>query len=152
VGNYYGPGMLYGDWLGTELGTKAQWEAEIDRSYSDNTKPVKLILSHNFAYYLDDLVEAFPSSKLVLCFRSTELCYNWWHEAGGWDISYPNYSWYEDNYKMKTEIRRQNLEILKFAEKHELALKQPDVDFFRQHFDIDKDFIFEKDVEVAVYG
>ena len=152
VGNYYGPGMLYGDWLGTELGTRAQWEAEIARSYSDNTRPVKLILSHNFAYYLDALTDTFPDSKLVLCYRPTELCYHWWHAAGGWDISYPNYRWYRDNNRMKDEIHRQNLEILKFAEKHKLALKQPNIDFFRQYFDVDRDFVFDKDVNVAVRG
>ena len=53
---------------------------------------------------------------------------------------------------MRREIRSQNRAILKFVEKHDLELAQPDQDFFRQHFDIDRDFIFEKDVNVAVYG
>ena len=152
VGNYYGPGMLYGDWLDNEFGTRAQWEAEIARSYSDDTKPVKLVLSHNFAHYLDDLIAEFPKSKLVLCYRRSDLCFDWWHAAGGWDISYPSYLWYRDDIKMKQEIQKQNRAILDFVKQKNLELFQPGIDFFRQYFDINKDFVFEKDVSVAVYG
>ena len=53
---------------------------------------------------------------------------------------------------MKIEIRKQNRGILNFVKQKNLELTQPDQDFFRQHFDIDKDFLFKKDVKVAVYG
>ena len=151
VGNYYGPGMLFGDWLGKEFGSKEQWETEITRSYSDNTKPVKLILSHNFSYYLDDLIATFPKSKLVLCYRHSDLCFDWWHAAGGWNITYPSYRWYQDDANMQDEIDRQNSAILNFVNQKGLKLSQPDKDFLRQHFDIDRDFLFKKDVSVAVY-
>lgn len=152
VGNYYGPGMLYGDWLDTEFGSREQWLAEINRSYTDDTKPVKLILSHNFAYYLYDLVKTFPKSKLVLCYRPSDLCFDWWHDAGGWNITYPSYRWYQNNANMREEIERQNRAILNFVNREDLKLSQPDKDFFRQHFDIDRDFLFGKEVSVAVYG
>jgi hypothetical protein len=152
IGNYYGPGMQYGDWLDTEFGSREQWLAEIDRSYSDNTKPVKLVLSHNFAHYLDDLVKTFPESKLVLCYRRSNLCFDWWHAAGGWNISYPSYRWYSNDAKMQREIRQQNRAILDFVKKKNLTLEQPTANFFRQHFDVDRDFVFAKDVNVAVYG
>lgn len=152
VGNYYGPGMLYADWLGTQLGTREQWEAEIARSYSDLSRPVKLVLSHNFAYYLDELVEMFPESKLVLCHRADDQCFEWWHAAGGWDIDYPNYRWYKNDVTMREEIRKQNHAILNFVREKNLTLEQPNCDFFRQYFGVDRDFVFEKDVNVAVYG
>jgi hypothetical protein len=151
VGNYYGPGMLYGDWLDTKFGSREQWETEIARSYTDDSKPVKLVLSHNFAHYLDDLVKTFPESKLVLCYRRSDLCFDWWHAAGGWDIGYPNYSWYKNDDTMKQEIQKQNRAILDFAKQKNLKLEQPNRDFFRNNFNIDKDFIFEKDVSIAVY-
>lgn len=151
IGNYYGPGMLYSDWLDTEFGSREQWETEIAASYNGDN-PVKLIMSHHFAYWLDEFVEVFPDSPMVLCYRTDQECFDWWHEAGGWDISYPNYTWYKDNNKMMQEIHKQNSAILEFAKRKNLQLTQPDVDFFRQHFDIDRDFIFDKDVKVAVYG
>lgn len=151
VGNYYGPGMLYGNWLDIQFGNRDLWESEINRSYTDDTKPIKLILSHNFAHYLDDLITEFPESKLVLCYRRSNECFDWWHAAGGWDISYPSYRWYRNDAKMQREIRKQNRAILDFVTQKNLELSQPDKNFFRQHFDIDRDFIFEKDVKVAVY-
>ena len=152
VGNYYGPGMLYGDWLDIEFGSKEQWETEIARSYIDSNSPIKLVLSHNFAHYLDNLVEAFPESKLVLCYRRSDACFDWWHAAGGWNIGYPSYRWYKNDAKMRREIRSQNRAILNFVTQKNLTLEQPTVNFFRQHFDIDRDFVFTKDVSVAVYG
>ena len=151
IGNYYGPGMLYGNWLDTEFGSKEQWETEIAASYNGN-EPVKLVLSHNFAHYLDRLVHTFPDCKLVLCYRTNNECFDWWHAAGGWDISYPSYKWYRNDAGMRQEIQKQNSAILEFVERKNLQLTQPDVNFFRQHFDIDRDFIFDKDVKVAVYG
>ena len=152
VGNYYGPGMLYGDWLDIQFGSRDLWESEIARSYTDDSKPIKLILSHNFAHYLDDLITEFPESKLVLCYRRSGECFDWWHAAGGWDITYPSYRWYRNDAKMQREIRKQNRAILDFVTQKNLELSQPDRNFFRRHFDIDRDFIFEKDVNVAVYG
>lgn len=152
VGNYYGPGMLYGNWLGDHFGSREQWEKEIDRSYSDNSKPIKLILSHNFAYYLDELVATFPECKLVLCYRHNSECFDWWHAAGGWNITYPSYLWYKNDSRMQQEIYKQNQGILDFVSEKNLQLKQPDRNFLRQYFDIDRDFVFEKDVSVAVYS
>ena len=151
TGNYYGPGMLYGRWLDTQFGTREQWEQEIADSYT-GSNPVKLILSHNFAHYLDELVRVFPSSKLVLCYRDDRACYDWWHAVGGWNIAYPDYSWYRNNDRMLEEIQKQNKQILDFVAQKELKLEQPSRDFLRQHFDVDRDFVFEKDVSVAVYG
>jgi hypothetical protein len=151
IGNYYGPGMLNAQWLDQSFGTQPQWETEIAASYT-GTNPVKLILSHHFAYWLNQLTSTFPTSKVVLCYRTDQECYDWWHTAGGWNIAYPNYSWYENNDKMLVEIQKQNKQTLEFISHHNLTLEQPTIDFFRQHFDINKDFNFSKDVKVAVFG
>lgn len=151
VGNYYGPGMLNGTWLDQYLGSKQEWRKEIDQSFT-GSKPVKLILSHHFAYWLKELIETFPSSKLVLCYRTDQECFDWWHNAGGWDISYPSYSWYQNDTKMMNEIQKQNTAILDFINKNKLILEQPSIDFFRKYFNVDKDFIFNKDIKLAVYN
>jgi hypothetical protein len=43
--------------------------------------------------------------------------YAWWHEAGGFNITYPNYSAYKDSAGMLCEITKQNQKILEFAHK-----------------------------------
>ena len=52
IGNYYGPGMANGQWLAESFGTNRMWEEEINKSFSGPQDSWKLILSHNFAYYL----------------------------------------------------------------------------------------------------
>jgi len=149
IGNYYGPEMLNGGWLDEELGTKEQWEDEIATSYLGPKDHWKLILSHNFAYYLEEIKNTFPDSKIVMCWRPDSVCYDWWHEAGGWDISWPNYRWYKDNTKMWEEICCQNRAILEFVYKHKLPFRKPGREWFRNTWGIDRDFIFEKDVWIA---
>jgi len=150
-GNYYGPGMLNGQWLDRELGSWNLWQKEIAKSYLGKDDDIKLILSHNFAYYLNDIKETFQGSKIVMCYRPDDECYKWWHEAGGWDISYPSYEWYRDNTTMDHQITEQNKAILDFCYKHNLTLRKPGREWLRNEFNIDADFIFEKDVWIAVY-
>ena len=150
VGNYYGPEMLNGGWLDEKFGTREQWEDEIAYSYQGPKDDWKLILSHHFAYHLEDIKNTFPDSKIVMCYRPDMECYDWWHEAGGWDISYPNYRWYKDNTKMWEEICTQNRAIIEFVYKHNLNLHKPGREWFRNTWGVDRDFVFEKDVWVAV--
>jgi hypothetical protein len=150
TGNYYGPGMLNGKWLDKTFGTRLQWEEEIKNSYAQDNN-IKLILSHNFAYYLNDITNQFPECPIVLCYRDDIESFEWWHQAGGWDITYPNYDWYKDDSNMRTEIQKQNKCILEFVAKHNLKLEQPNKDFFREYFSRDIDFEFPADVKVAVY-
>ena len=107
-GNYYGPKMQYGNWLGSTFGTRQMWIDEIDKSFNGPKDQTKVILSHNFAYYLNDIVEIFPESKIVAVVRDNDECFNWWQQAGGWNITYPNYEWYIDDIQMIEEIKEQN--------------------------------------------
>ena len=107
-GNYYGPKMMYGNWLGSTFGTRQMWIDEIDKSFNGPKDQTKVILSHNFAYYLNDIVELFPESKIIAVVRDNDECFRWWQEAGGWNITYPNYEWYKDDIRMMHEISQQN--------------------------------------------
>ena len=107
-GNYYGPKMQYGNWLGFTFGTRQMWIDEIDKSFDGPKDQTKVILSHNFAYYLNDIVELFPESKIIAVVRDNDECFRWWQEAGGWNITYPNYEWYKDDIRMMHEISQQN--------------------------------------------
>ena len=39
---------------------------------------------------------------------------NWWKQAGGWDITYPDYSYYENDDQMMMNIGAQNKASTRF--------------------------------------
>jgi len=90
----------------------------------NTTKLTKLLLSHEWPYYFDEIVELYPDAPITLVYRNNEASMDWWLEAGGWDITYPDYSWYKDDETMFARIREQNQLILDFAQKHMLQWKQ----------------------------
>jgi hypothetical protein len=51
----------------------------------------------------------------MLVYRPDMASYAWWHEAGGFQIQYPNYKWYKDSAEMLREITKQNKRILEYA-------------------------------------
>jgi hypothetical protein len=104
-GAYFGPGMEFEDTLDANY---------IDRAW---TTPggTQIIKSHNWAYKLHDVKAAFPNDWIMLVYRPDMASYTWWHEAGGFDIKYPDYSWYQNSPTMLHEITRQNNKILQYA-------------------------------------
>jgi hypothetical protein len=83
------------------------------------TKPggTKLVKSHDWAYDLDE-VKKVDDAWIMLVYRPDMASYAWWHEAGGFNIKYPSYAWYENSSKMLGEIAVQNQKILEFAHKY----------------------------------
>jgi len=41
-------------------------------------------------------------------------CLDWWRRAGGFEITYPNYQYYENFDKMWQHIQKQNTDIMQF--------------------------------------
>jgi hypothetical protein len=124
-GNYFGPGMEYGsefDRLG-EIG-KSDLVAELSRPYAE-PGGIKLLKSHMFARHLDYLVETFPAARFILVYRTDEECLDWWIEAGGFGISFPDYSWYRELANMREQVAVDNSSLLDFARQHEVALRRP---------------------------
>jgi hypothetical protein len=105
-GAYFGNGM--------EFETKLLPEY-LDGAWVDPTAGCKIVKSHDWVYQLPQIKEKFPNDWIMLVYRPTESSFNWWKEAGGFDISYPSYAWYENDEKMKKEIAAQNEEMLKFT-------------------------------------
>ena len=145
VGNYYGPGESYSNFLKHRLGSIDEWKNVISKSFNGPDDSIKLILSHHFAYYIKEIREQFPESKIVLCYRSDEECFKWWHEAGGWNITYPKYDWYVNDERMRKCIKEQNQEILKHGK-----FSAPDINLFRREFNADVDFIFNREVMIRI--
>ena len=83
---------------------------------------IRIIKSHTFAHQLEKLKTL--NHPIVMVYRNDVDCYNWWNDAGGFDITYPNYDWYENDAGMQQRIQEQNQLILDFGQKHMLQWKQ----------------------------
>lgn len=97
-GAYWDPGMEFDtlDWDGPFSG-----------------EGVRIIKSHTFAHHLNYLKA--QGQPIVMVVRNDYECMKWWLEAGGWDITYPNYKpYYKDDATMFRRIQDQNLDIHKF--------------------------------------
>jgi hypothetical protein len=110
-GAYFGSGMELQPYLNSSY---------IDNAWSE-TSGTKIVKSHDWAYNLDKVKELFPKDWIMLVYRPDMVSYAWWHEAGGFNIKYPNYAAYKDSATMLGEIAKQNSNILKFAQDHDLT-------------------------------
>ncbi len=113
-GAYFDPGMEFGDQLKDFDSLSKEQLIEIFDAPFNDTDKVKIIKSHILAEHLDKLSKMFDD-PIVLVYRHDEDCFNWWTEAGAWNITYPNYSWYKDDENMKKQIAVQNNAIRKFV-------------------------------------
>ena len=80
---------------------------------------IRIIKSHVLCYHVEKLSKMF-GDPIVLVYRHDEDCFNWWKQAGGWDITYPNYKWYKDDATMKQQIALQNQAVRKFVFENKL--------------------------------
>ena len=104
-GVYFGPGM--------------EFEPILDSDYIDQAwvepQGCKLVKSHEWAYDLNQIKTKFPNDWIIMVYRPDMSSYAWWHEAGGFQIKYPNYTSYQNSAIMMSEIMKQNSEILNFG-------------------------------------
>ena len=84
----------------------------------------KLLMSHEWPYYFEDIKTRYPLAWIQLLYRPDWASFLWWKRAGGFDITYPNYDWYETDYLMTKRIEEQNNLILDFGQKHSVQWKQ----------------------------
>jgi hypothetical protein len=103
-GAYFDPGMEFDN--GPE-----HW----DRPFSGTGR--RIIKSHTFAHQLVQLKDL--GHPIVMVHRSNLECYDWWMQAGGFDITYPNYkTYYKDPDTMWSQIRSQNRDITLFIQQN----------------------------------
>ena len=110
-GAYFGTGMEFPVTLDTKT---------LNSPYDNKNNKTKLHKSHEWSLILDDIVKAHPKAGIILIYRPDDASFSWWQEAGGFNIDYPNYSHYENETKMKENIKKQNDAMLKFSHKHNL--------------------------------
>jgi hypothetical protein len=122
-GTYWGPSHEYGHGF-DNLKSMAKKEIidEFAGGFTDWTK-TKLIKSHWFVYELEYLITLFPKATIIGMYLSDDYCFKWWNFLGGWDITYPIYDWFDNDDKMKREIKIGNALILKFFSERGIPLK-----------------------------
>jgi len=113
-GAYFGPGMEFDAKLDADY---------IDRAWEKDSKGVKLVKSHHWAYQLNDIKKAFPDDWIIVVFRDSTESFDWWKTTGGFEIKYPCYDAYKDDETMRKEIDAQNKAILDFVQEHSLTLE-----------------------------
>jgi hypothetical protein len=123
-GAYFGKGMEYESYLDPRY---------IDNAWSD-VNGTKLVKSHDWAYKLQTIRDVFPNDWIMLVYRPDMASYAWWHEAGGFNIKYPNYVAYKDSATMLGKIAEQNASILQFAHKHDLTWNYFTSSWIEQNF------------------
>jgi len=124
---------------GAYFGRKMEFEAKLDADYLDsaweqNSPGIKLVKSHDWAYCLDKIKSTFPDDWIMLVYRDNKASYDWWHEAGGWDIKYPSYVAYQNDVIMAREIEWQNSAIKQFAQEQNLMWDKFDSSWVKEHF------------------
>jgi len=118
-GAYFDPGMEFGNELENfDSLSKQDLEKIFDAPFQGSDR-IRIIKSHVLSLHLEKLCKMF-TDPIVLVYRHDEDCYDWWKEAGGWEITYPNYKWYKDDDTIKSQIVLQNQCIRNFVIRHKL--------------------------------
>jgi hypothetical protein len=114
-GAYWGPHNQYGhkfDMLNTL--SKEEVLKEFKEPFADWDTGKKIIKSHWFAYHLPQLRQMFPKATMWSFYEKDKECFDWWHHVGGWDIYFPNYTWYVNDDRMMQQINIENSNIKDF--------------------------------------
>lgn len=124
---------------GAYFGRLMEFDAKLDTNYLEqawakNSPGTKLIKSHDWAYSLDKIKQQFPNDWIVLVYRDNQASFDWWKEAGGFDIKYPSYVAYKNDEVMMREISWQNNAIKEFAKQHNLQWDSFNSDWISEHF------------------
>lgn len=75
----------------------------------------RLVKSHQWPDKFNEIEKHFPNDWIMLVYRPDMSSFAWWHEAGGFQIKYPSYEWYQDEADMLHEITRNNKLMLQYA-------------------------------------
>lgn len=125
--------------LGAYFGTGWEFDTGLDEAnlaapFHDTTG-TRILKSHEWAYQLDEIRTRYPDSWIMLVYRPDMSCYSWWHEAGGFGISYPDYRpYYRDSARMLCQIVEQNRAIMQFAQQHDAEWRHISAEWIQRHF------------------
>lgn len=142
VGHYWGP-MVYNSTV---------YDRPFVGQFDDGTG-IRLIKSHEMAHTLDEAARWNRYSPIIMVLRPDFDCVNWWYEAGGFDITYPDYSMYMG--RLEKEIRSQNEDIRSFIDSHSehvIQVKNSKELGETLHLNVDENQTFDMDVFIYLPG
>ena len=126
TGAYWDPGMEFGHGFDRldELG-RAACESAFDAPFSGEGR--RVVKSHTFCQNLAYLRRTWPDCPVVVIYRTDDVCLQWWLEAGGFGIRYPDYRpYYRDTETMAARIAAQNRDLLAFLDQFGVRLEIAD--------------------------
>lgn len=133
----------YSGHKGAYFGAEMELHPILDTGYIDqawtNLNGTRMVKSHDWAYNLENVYNFAKqnNSWLMLVYRPSQSSFEWWKEAGGFDISYPSYSAYKDEETMLSEIEKQNKKILEFSFKYDVEWSHFTNSWIKTQFDYD---------------
>mgnify|MGYP000704687686 CR=1 FL=1 len=136
-GAYFGPGM--------------EFEPRLDEDYINSawadSAGCKVVKSHEWSEMLPDIHKAFPEDWIMLVHRQHKPSLEWWLEAGGYNISYPDYTAYNN---MEATIKNQNKSILAWVFKQNCKLERFTPFWIESQFGQSIDFEYSKYEDIFV--
>ena len=112
LGAYFDPGMVFGQkFHRLTMYDKATLEKDFDEPFSG--RGIRIVKSHTFANHIDHLKTLWPECPVVLVHRDDDACLGWWVKCGHFNITYPSYDYYFQDFKtMAQRIKQQNSGII----------------------------------------
>jgi hypothetical protein len=122
LGTYWDPGMEYGEnFDAIDMISDEYIHEQFDKPFKENNNLTRIIKSHQFCKHLNFIRDNWQYCPIVLVYyKSDDSTEKWWYEAGGFDITYPNYRWYQN--RMREEIETQNAAVLDFVNNNKCTL------------------------------
>jgi len=125
---------------GAYFGEGMEFEANCaftDEAYTNPEAGCMIVKSHEWATDLIG-VQLYQSYKqgdwIMLVYRPDLPSLEWWHQAGGFNITYPDYTAYKGPGKMLAEIQRQNSHMLRFANQENLKWSSFNAEWIQETF------------------
>jgi hypothetical protein len=110
TGAYWDTGMEFGNEV-------TEW----DKPFSGLGK--RIIKSHTFAHKLNTLKKlGYP---IVMVYRNDYECLEWWKLCGEFNITYPNYQYFENLDTMWKNIQAENRDIMQFVKDNADRISTP---------------------------
>lgn len=141
-----------GAYFGKSMEFNAALDADyIDQAWTDPSAGTQLVKSHEWAHHVPWIRKWFPDDWIMLVYRKDDVSFDWWKQAGGFNIGYPSYASYRNDAGMRYEIHRQNRSILKNAKPG--AWEKFDAAWIKRTFNLTtehKDFTIYADIQVQM--
>ena len=111
----------------------------------------RLVKSHQWPDKFNEIERHYPDDWIMLVYRPDMTSFAWWHEAGGFQIKYPNYSWYVDSNTMLYEIARSNKLMLDYACQKRAAWNYFTAEWIKENFGADVEIpLVHNDILVTI--